>query len=140
MPAVMVPMIVVHVIAVLSKLSLFVAVPRLKSVEQVKAFMAKYRPFERTANWVLWITGVGLLYFASWRMLMQTWMWVSIVLYLLVFFFMKFALLKELEKIADSRKLLAATELGKLRVNNWCVGILSIVLLGVIAYLMMTKP
>jgi hypothetical protein len=140
MPAVMVPLIVVHVIAVLSKLSLFVAVPRLNSVDQVKIFMARYRPFEKTANWVLWITGAGLLYFASWRMLMQTWMWVSIALYLLVFFFMKFALLKELEKIADSRKLLAVAELGKLRINNWCVGILSVVLLGVIAFLMMTKP
>lgn len=136
----MVVLIAVHVVAVMSKLSLFVAVPRLRTVDEVQHFLKRYKPFEKTANWILWITGAGLLYFASWRMLEQTWMLVSIGLYLLVFFFIRFALMRELEKIADSKKLLAATELGKLRVNNWCVGILSVVLLAVIAYLMMTKP
>lgn len=140
MPILLVPLIVIHVMAVISKLSLFFIVPRLHSVEQVRHFIQRYKPFERGANWVLWITGAGLLFLARWKILMETWMLVSIGLYLLVFFFIKFALIRELEKVADSKKLLAVSELGRLRVNNWCVGILSVVLLGVIAYLMMAKP
>ncbi|MDQ0189970.1 DUF2269 family protein [Alicyclobacillus cycloheptanicus] len=140
MPAVMIPLIVVHVVAVIAKLSVFFVIPRLANVEAVQGFLARYRPFERTADWILWITGAGLLYFASWQMLRQTWMIVSLALYLLVFVMIRYALMKELEKIANSKKLLAAEELRRLRVNNWCVGIISVVLLGVIASLMMTKP
>jgi hypothetical protein len=140
MPAVFIPLIVVHVGAVLAKLSVFFVVPRLDSVERVKAFIQRFRPVERTADWILWITGAGLLACTSWRMLMQTWMLVSIGLYVIVFLTVRFALTKELENIANSKKLYARDELKKLRTNNWCVGILSVVLLGIIAYLMMTKP
>lgn len=140
MPAVLVPLIIVHVTAVLSKLTLFVAIPRLKSVEHVRTFLRKYRPFERSADVVLWITGAGLIYFTSWRMLQQTWMLVAIALYLLVFVAIRFALTRELRNISQSKKQLASEELKRLRTNNWCVGIIAVVFLGIIAYLMMTKP
>lgn len=140
MPTVMVPFIVVHIVAVLSKLTVFFAIPQLNSVDSVRRFTARYRPFERTADAVLWLTGGGLLYFASWSMLRQTWMIVSLALYLFVFLSIRYALTRELRKISDSKKLYAAEELRKLRTNNWCVGILAVVILGVIAYLMMAKP
>ncbi len=140
MPAALVPFLVVHVTAVLAKLSIFVMIPRLKTIEHVRSFLKKYRPFERGADWVLWITGLGLLYFASWKMLRQTWMIASIALYLLVFFFIRFALTRELQKIAGSKKLLAKDEFKRLRTNNWCVATLAVAFLGIIAYLMITKP
>lgn len=140
MPAVLVPLIVVHVCAVVSKLSVFFVIPRLTSVQAVQGFLRKFRPYERGADWILWLTGAGLLYFASWQMLRQTWMIVSILLYLLVFVMIRYALMKELVKISNSKKLLATEELRKLRVNNWCVGIIAVILLGVIASLMMAKP
>lgn len=96
MPAVLVPLIVVHVCAVIAKLRIFFVIPRLSTVAEVTRFLQRYRPFERTVDWILWITGAGLLYFASWQMLRQTWMIVSLVLYLLVFVMVRFALTKEL--------------------------------------------
>lgn len=140
MPAIFVPLIILHVTAVLAKLSVFFAIPRLRSVEQVTAFLRRYRPLERAADWILWLTGAALLYFTSWKMLRQTWMLASIFLYLLVFLLIRFALTKELHNIAASKKVLATAELAKLRVSNWCVGIIAIAFLGIIAYLMMTKP
>lgn len=140
MPAVMIPLIVVHVSAVLSKFSLFFAIPRLKTVEGVQKFLAKYRPFERAIDAVLWITGALLIYFTSWQMLRQTWMIVALALYLFVFVSIRFALTRVLQGIADSKKVFAHEELARLRTNNWCVGILAVVLLGIIAYLMMVKP
>lgn len=140
MPTVLVPLIVVHICAVVAKLSVFFRIPKLTNVESVQGFLRRFRPYERTADWTLWITGAGLLFFARWQMLRQTWMIVSIALYLLVFVMIRYALMKELEKISNSKKLLAADELRRLRVNNWCVGIIAVVLLGVIASLMMTKP
>lgn len=140
MPTVLIPLIVVHVSAVVAKLGVFFRIPRLQSVADVKTFLQRYKPYERTADLILWITGAGLIYFASWQMLRQTWMLVSIGLYLLVFVMVRYALMKELQKIGASKKLLATDELKKLRVNNWCVGIISVVLLGIIATLMMTKP
>jgi len=140
MPIVLVPIIVVHVSAVLAKMSIFFAIPRLQSVDAVRRFRVRHRKFERVADAILWLTGVALLFFARWQMLRQTWMLVSIGLYILVFLAMRYALTKELEKISESKKKLAAEELKRLRTNNWCVAILAVVLLGVIAWLMMTKP
>lgn len=140
MPSAIVPLIIIHVSAVLAKLSVFFAIPRLRTVEQVKLFLKKYRPFERSADWILWLTGAGLVYFASWQMMKQAWMIASIILYIIVFVLIRFALTKEMEKISDSKKLLAEAELKKLRVSNWCIGIIAVVFLGIIAYLMMTKP
>ena len=140
MPAVFIPLIVVHVGAVLAKLSVFFVVPRLT------VWNASKRSSSGSDRWKERPTGFcgspepGLLACTSWRMLMQTWMLVSIGLYIIVFLAVRFALTKELENIANSKKLYAREELKKLRTNNWCVGILSVVLLGIIAYLMMTKP
>ncbi|GMA49599.1 hypothetical protein GCM10025857_09560 [Alicyclobacillus contaminans] len=140
MPVVFVPLLIVHIGAVLTKLSVFFVVPRLDSVERVRSFIRRFRPVERTSDALLWITGAGLIAFTSWRMLLQPWMLASIALYIVVFLAVRFALTKELEQIAASKKLYARDELKKLRTNNWCVGILAVVLLGIIAYLMMTKP
>lgn len=140
MPIVLVFIILIHVLAVLAKLRIFFAIPRLKSVEAVKIFQHHYRKFERIADGILWVTGISLLAFAKWKMLQQTWMLVSIALYIIVFLAIRFALTRELEKISHSNKILASEELKRLRTNNWCVGVLAVVFLGVIAYLMMTKP
>ncbi len=140
MPVVLMPLIVIHVSAVLAKLGIFFVIPRLNSVEQVRHFVERYRPVEKAADWILWLTGAGLVAFSSWHILLQTWMLVSIGLYLIVFLAVRFALTRELEKIAESKKLYARDELKKLRTNNWCVGILAVALLGIIAYLMMTQP
>lgn len=139
-PPVMILILILHIVAVLSKLTVFLVIPRLDSVASVRTFLVRYRPFERTADVVLWITGLLLLYFARWSMLRQTWMIVSIALYLLVFIAIRFGLTRELNRISDSKKLLATEELKRLRVNNWCVGLLAVGLLAVIAYLMMTQP
>lgn len=140
MPAVMIVLIVVHVTAVLAKLSIFVMIPRLQDVQQVRDTLVRYKPFERIADWILWLTGAGLLYFASWQMLKQAWMFISIALYLLVFIAIRFALTREMEKISQSKKLYARDELKRLRTNNWCVATTAVGLLGVIAYLMVNKP
>ena len=140
MPPVLLPLIVVHVTAVLAKLTIFVIIPRLKTVDSVRRVLTKYRPYERTADTVLWVTGAGLVYFASWQMLRQTWMIASIILYLLVFLAIRFALTREMEKIAQSKKLLATEELKRLRTNNWCVATVAVAFLGLIGYLMLNKP
>lgn len=140
MPTALLPLIVVHVSAVLAKMSVFFVVPKLQNVEQVRDFLRRYRPFERAANWVLWLTGLSLLWLFNFRMLRQTWMIVSLALYLLVFVTIRYGLMRELHKISASKKLMAGDELRRVRVNNWCVGIISVVLLGVIASLMMSKP
>jgi len=140
MPIVLIPFILIHITAVLSKLRIFIAVPKLKSVQEVQSFMSKYKPYERIADWILWLSGIGLLYFAGWKMLIQPWMLISIGLYLIVFIAIRFALINELNKVGTSQKVYANDELKRLRTNNWCVGILAIAFLGIIAYLMMTKP
>jgi uncharacterized membrane protein SirB2 len=139
-PTVVLALIIVHVVAVLLKLALFFIIPRLANVDEVRNFLKRWRPVQRAADWVLWITGAGLLAFTDWRLLKQTWMLVSIALYLLVFVLIRVALMKELENVAASKKRFAVDEVRRLRTNNWCVGLVSAGLLGVIAYLMITKP
>jgi hypothetical protein len=139
-PGLFFPILILHVLAVTLKLAVFFFVPRLKNVEEVRRFLGRYRPYERTADWLLWITGALLLYVAGWRMLLQSWMLISIGLYLIVFLAIRFALMKELEKISDSKKIIAGAELARLRTSNWCVAILSVGILAIIAYFMMVKP
>ncbi|MDP9727602.1 DUF2269 family protein [Alicyclobacillus tolerans] len=140
MPAIFMPVLVVHLIAVCSKLTIFFAIPRLRSVAGVTRFIQRYRPFETTANILLWITGGLLVLFSSLKMLEQAWMIISLLLYLLVFVAIRYGLFRELQKISDSRKILAEAELKRLRVSNWCIGILAVALLAIIAYLMSVQP
>jgi uncharacterized membrane protein len=140
LPAIFLPILIVHCTAVFSKLAVFFAIPRLKSVAAVEGFVRRYRPLERSANWILWITGGLLVYFSSLKMLEQTWMIVSLLLYLLVFVAIRYGLFRELEKISTSKKVLASSELKRLRTSNWCIGLLAIALLIVIAYLMSAQP
>lgn len=140
MSTIMLILIIVHVSAVMAKLAIFFIIPRLRDVEQVRATLVAYKPFERTADWVLWLTGAGLVYFANWKMLTQAWMLASIGLYLIVFIAIRFALTREMEKISTSKKLHAQAELKRLRFNNLCVSTTAVAFLGIIAYLMITKP
>lgn len=132
--------VIIHVVAVFAKLGMFFVVPRLRTVEQVRYFLQKYRPYERVVDIVLWITGLLLCYFAKWQMMRQTWMIVSLILYLLVFVLIRVVLTRELVNISESKKLLATTELAKLRTSNWCVAVIAVALLGIISYLMTTRP
>lgn len=140
MPAGFFALIIVHVSAVLVKISLFFAIPRLRSVDDVRTFLSRWRPVQRGADWVVWLTGAGLIALTNWHLLTQTWMLVSIVLYLLVFVLIRFVLMRELDQISASRKRIAEDEIRHLRTSNWCVGLVAIGLLGVIGYLMMTRP
>ncbi len=139
MTATLTALIIIHILAVISKLAIFVLVPRVDSVASAQALMARYRPFERGFDWVLWITGALLLVFAR-VLLTKPWMLISIVLYTLVFVLIRTAVWGSLRKVADSNKIYAREEIKRMRTNNWCVALVTIGLLAVIAYLMMTKP
>lgn len=139
MTATLTIIIIIHILAVLCKLAIFVLVPRVDSVVSAQTLMARYRPFERSFDWVLWITGALLLVFAR-VLLTQPWMLISIVLYTLVFILIRTAVWGALKKVAGSNKVYARDEIKRMRTNNWCVALVVVGLLAVIAYLMMTKP
>jgi hypothetical protein len=131
--------IIIHILAVICKLGIFVLVPRVDSVAAAEGLIARYKPYERTFDWVLWITGAALLLFAR-VLLSKPWMLVSIALYTLVFILIRVAVWGSLTKVAASKKRFAREEISKLKTNNWCVALVVVGLLAVIAYLMMAKP
>jgi Predicted integral membrane protein (DUF2269) len=132
--------VLIHVTAVFAKLGMFFIIPRLHTVEQVRRFLERYRPYERVVDIILWVTGLLLCYFAKWQMMRQTWMIVSLLLYLLVFVLIRVVLTRSLMQISESKKLLAKEELSKLRISNWCVALIAVGLLGIISYLMTVRP
>lgn len=129
-----------HLAAVLAKLSVFAYVPRLRDAEAVKAFFARYKRWDRIANWAMWITGALLIAVTSWRFLLQAWLLVSMLLYILLFVIIRAIMFRRLRLIAESRKVFAREELQVLRTESWCVAIVAIGLLGGIGFLMATKP
>jgi len=135
-----IPILVVHLLAVVAKLSLFPLIPRLRDVHSVQVFYSRYKKMDRFANWAMWTTGVLLLWVTSWRLLLQTWMLLSLFLYILVFVAIRYVLVRRLRLIAGSHKRLAVEELKLFRIESICVFIASLALLGGIGYLMVHKP
>ncbi|MCY0875217.1 MAG: DUF2269 family protein [Firmicutes bacterium] len=134
------PILIVHLLAVTAKLVLFPFVPRLRDVKSVRAFYTWYRPLDRISNWVLWITGFLLVAVTSWRLLLQMWLLLSILLYIVVFLAIRMVLVRRLKLIADSQKVLAHDELKLFRVETACVVVVVLGLLGAIGYMMVNKP
>lgn len=130
----------VHLLAVLAKLSLFPFIPRLRDVARVRTFYERYRRVDRIANWTMWITGALLLTVTSWSLLLQPWLLISMLLYILVFVAIRYVLVRRLALIAKSQKVLALDELKLFRTESACVIVLALALLGAIGYLMVHKP
>lgn len=131
---------IVHLTAVAAKLTLFPFIPRLRDVKSVRAFYKWYRPLDRAANWTLWLTGILLVAVTSWKLLLQMWLLVSILLYIVVFLAIRMILVRRLKLIADSQKVLAHDELKLFRTETACVVVLVLGLLGAIGYMMVNKP
>ncbi|MDI3257995.1 MAG: hypothetical protein QJR01_09785 [Kyrpidia sp.] len=133
-------LLVFHLAAVAVKLAVLLYVPRLKEVEQIRAFLSTYRRLDWTTDWVLWLTGAGFFLVTSWRYLLQLWLLVSMLIYLLIFLLIKKVVVRGMKRIAATKKLHAYEEVSKLRFENVCTAVAVVGLLGIIAYLMITKP
>ncbi len=134
------PILVVHLLAVIAKISVFFTIPKLRDVQSVQAFFRRYQRVDRMANYTMWMTGVLLILVTSWRLLLQMWLLVSMLLYILVFLLIRGILFRRLRIIADSKKLFARDELKLLRTESYCVLVAAVALLGGIGYLMIHKP
>lgn len=135
-----IPILTVHLAAVAGKLSIFVAVARVRDVPGVQRFFALYKKIDRLANWTMWITGALLLVVTSWRYLLQVWLLASMLLYVLLFVIIRAVLFRRLRLIADSKKVFARDEIKQLHFESWCVLTTAVALLGGIGYLMVHKP
>lgn len=131
---------VFHLIAVLIKLGVLFYIPTLKDVTQIKSFLGVYKKIDRWADIVLWASGAGMVLATSWRLLLQMWLLVSMLIYVLIFYIIKRVVLRRMEKIVASNKVFARDEIKTLRFENYCVIIASVILFGAIGTLMMTKP
>ncbi|MBX6394578.1 MAG: DUF2269 family protein [Alicyclobacillaceae bacterium] len=129
-----------HLGAVAVKLAVLFYVPRLKDVQQIRAFLSTYQRLDRITDWVLWLTGAGFFFVTSWRYLLQLWLLVSMLIYLLIFMMIKKVVIGGMKRVAATKKLHAYEEVSKLRFENVCTAIATAGLLGIIAYLMVTKP
>ncbi|BCJ86787.1 hypothetical protein [Effusibacillus dendaii] len=130
----------IHLSAVAFKLALLFRIPRLKNKSAVQAFLVTYKKWDAYANWSLWITGAAMVFTTSLKMLLQPWLQISILIYVLIFWLIKIFVVKSMEEVAASKKVSAIEEMRLLRFQNLCVGITVFVLLMSIGTMMMTKP
>ena len=129
-----------HLIAVAIKIGVLFYIPFLKNVEMIRKFLDLYQKVDRYADWTLWLTGASMFLVTSWKYLLQMWMLVSMLLYTLIFYIIKRVIVGRMNKIIESNKVFARDEIKTLKVENYCVIVVSIGLLGVIGALMVTKP
>lgn len=130
-----------HMAGVFVKLGLLFYIPFLKdNVEKLKSFVVRYKQIDRYASWSLWITGFGFFFVTSWEFLMEFWLQVSMLLYVLIFYIIKRVILGRMRKIIDSNKVFAREEFKTLRTENYCVIVVSIGLFVAIGALMVVKP
>lgn len=129
-----------HLFAVTVKLGLLFLIPRLQNVTQVQSFLFKYKKWDSAANWLLWLTGAAMVFTTSLEYLLQMWLLVSMLLYMLVFWIVKKVVMRGLQQVATSKKVHAHEELKKLRFENLCVIVTVFGLLAAIGTIMMTKP
>ncbi|HEU4965234.1 MAG TPA: hypothetical protein VFV52_15505 [Bacilli bacterium] len=131
---------VLHLIAVFTKLAVLFYIPRLKDVEAIRNFLGTYKKIDRYADTFLWATGIGMVLATSIQLLLQVWLLVSMFLYLLIFVIVKRVVVRRMEQILASNKVYAREEIKRLRFENYCVIVAAVLLLGAIGSLMMTKP
>ncbi|ASS74362.1 hypothetical protein CIG75_04770 [Tumebacillus algifaecis] len=129
-----------HLLAVVIKLGVLFYIPALKNVAQIQSFHSKYKMIDRYANYSLWASGFGMVLVTSIQMLFQMWLLVSMLLYTLIFYIIKRVVMGRMEKIIATNKVHAHEEIRTLKVENYCVIIVSIGLFLAIGGLMMTKP
>ncbi|ARU59881.1 hypothetical protein CBW65_01515 [Tumebacillus avium] len=130
----------IHLLAVVIKLGVLFYIPALKDVAQIQAFLGKYKMIDRYANYSLWATGLGMVAVTSLELLFQMWLLVSMLLYTLIFYIIKRVVMGRMEKIIASNKVYARDEIRTLKVENYCVIVVSVGLFLAIGGLMMTKP
>lgn len=131
---------VFHLIAVVVKLGVLFYIPRLKDVMQIKNFLGYYKKIDRWADIILWATGAGMILATSWRLLLQMWLLVSMLIYVLIFYIIKRVVMRRMQQIVESNKVFAREEIATLRFENYCVIVACVILFGAIGGLMMTKP
>ncbi|MGB8956671.1 MAG: hypothetical protein WCC10_14945 [Tumebacillaceae bacterium] len=129
-----------HLIAVVIKIGVLFYIPFLKNVEMIRKFLGLYKKIDRYADWSLWLTGASMFLVTSWEYLLQMWMLVSMLLYTLIFYVIKRVIVGRMNKIIESNKVFARDEIKTLKVENYCVIVVSIGLLGAIGALMVNKP
>lgn len=130
----------IHLLAVVIKLGVLFYIPALKDVAQIQAFLGKYKTIDRYANYSLWGSGFGMVAVTSIELLFQMWLLVSMLLYTLIFYIIKRVVMGRMEKIIASNKVYARDEIRTLKVENYCVIVVSVGLFLAIGGLMMTKP
>ncbi|MGZ4032797.1 MAG: hypothetical protein ACXVP2_11635, partial [Tumebacillaceae bacterium] len=121
---------VFHLLAVIVKLGVLFYIPTLKDVMQIKNFLGIYKKIDRWADIILWASGAGMVLATSWRLLLQMWLLVSMLIYVLIFYIIKRVVLRRMEKIVASNKVFARDEIKTLRFENYCVIIASVILFG----------
>ncbi|MFD2169603.1 hypothetical protein [Tumebacillus lipolyticus] len=129
-----------HLLAVVTKLGVLFYIPRLKDVAQIQSFLGKYKAIDRYANYSLWATGLGMVLVTSIQLLFQMWLLVSMLLYTLIFYIIKRVVMRRMESIIATNKVYAHEEIRTLKVENYCVIVVSLGLFLAIGGLMMTKP
>ncbi|MCX7570504.1 hypothetical protein OS242_11075 [Tumebacillus sp. DT12] len=129
-----------HLLAVVVKLGVLFYIPALKDVEHVKGFLGTYKKIDRIANYTLWATGFGMVAVTSIQLLFQLWLLASMLIYTLIFYIIKRVIMGRMQKIVESNKVFDREGLKTLRVENYCVIVVSVGLFLAIGGLMMTKP
>jgi len=129
-----------HLLAVIVKLGVLFYIPALKDVAQVSRFLGTYKKVDRFANYTLWATGFGMVAATSIELLFQLWLLSSMLIYTLIFYIIKRVIMGRMQKIVESNKVFDREGLRTLRVENYCVIVVSVGLFLAIGGLMMTKP
>ena len=129
-----------HLLAVIVKLGVMFYIPALKDVAQVTRFLGTYKKVDRFANSTLWLTGLGMVAATSIELLFQLWLLASMLIYTLIFYIIKRVIMGRMQKIVESNKVFDREGLRTLRVENYCVIVVSVGLFLAIGGLMMTKP
>ena len=129
-----------HLLAVIVKLGVLFYIPALKDVAQVSRFLGTYKKVDRFANHTLRATGFCMVAASSTELLFQLWLLSSMLIYTLIFYIIKRVIMGRMQKIVESNKVFDREGLRTLRVENYCVIVVSVGLFLAIGGLMMTKP
>lgn len=130
----------VHLLAVAGKLVPLFVIPRLKNVEQTQKLFQTYKKTDLLADVVLWITGLGFFFVSSFEYLLQPWLIISMLIYVVIFYITKKILVRGMGSVVESGKLYAEKELKILRTQSYCLAIFILASLAAIGYLMVNKP
>ncbi len=130
----------IHLLAVAGKLIPLFVIPRLRNVEQTQRLFQTYKKTDVFADIVLWITGLGFFFVSSFEYVLQPWLIISMLIYVVIFYITKKILVRGMNSVVESGKLYAEKELKILRTQSYCLAIFIVVSLATIGYLMVNKP